>query len=179
MTVGACPRAADVPSREAAARVRARVSERINGVIPLSMNKFRSRFNPDRRWREPHDALALDDGRRVGSDDAHPAAGLAPGRVSDLRLPLRRAGARLSTLDLFGDGYVLLAGPRSAVRGTPGPGRGGPQASARLQVAGVDFEFADEGVDWAALTGLPEDGSALVRPDGFVADRSDQTERPA
>ena len=86
---------------------------------------------------------------------------------------VRHDGGRRSTLDLFGGGYVLLAGPRAAGRWTPGVERGWPPASARLQTVGVDFEFAEDHDDWAALTGLSDDGALLVRPDGFVADRSD------
>ena len=43
----------------------------------------------------------------------------------------------------------------------------------------VRLSGADVGTEWTALTGLPADGSVLVRPDGFVAERSDEPTSPA
>lgn len=84
---------------------------------------------------------------------------------------IRRDGLRISTLDLFGDSYVLLAGPKAPVSASSSPSLN-PDAPATY-VAGRDFEFADADSDWHALTGLPDDGQVLVRPDGFVLRRSD------
>jgi putative polyketide hydroxylase len=85
---------------------------------------------------------------------------------------IRREGQQISTLDLFGDSYVLLAGPRAEV---PSSGHRSlsPDAPA-VYVAGKDFDFIEAGTDWHALTGLPEDGEVLIRPDGFVLRRSDE-----
>lgn len=81
-----------------------------------------------------------------------------------------RDGRRQSTLDLFGASYVLLAGPKAAIRAeAPTPALS--PTGARVFATGRDFAF-DDG-DWIALTGLPDDGRVLVRPDGFVASRSD------
>jgi hypothetical protein len=43
-----------------------------------------------------------------------------------------------------------------------------------MNLAGRHFELADNNADWSALTGLSGEGWVLVRPDGFVASRSDQ-----
>ncbi len=77
---------------------------------------------------------------------------------------IRREGAEISTLDLFGAHPVLLVGPAAGER----------WRHAHRIVVGED-----DTVDWSALTGLPGDGAVLVRPDGFVEDRSDESLKPA
>lgn len=92
---------------------------------------------------------------------------------------IRRKAERLSTLDLLGDAHVLIAGPRASQHRAQELECGTSQATPHLHVAGVDFQFADGSTGWEALTGLSDDGWVLVRPDGFVADRSDETLRRA
>ncbi|MFE5296679.1 FAD-dependent oxidoreductase [Streptomyces sp. NPDC056632] len=91
---------------------------------------------------------------------------------------LDRAGARISTLDLYERSLVLLSSADAA---------GGWHAAAarvaeRLAVpidsyrigTGANAELAPvDGVDWAAAYGVTANGAVLVRPDGFVAWRSD------
>jgi tetracenomycin A2 monooxygenase-dioxygenase len=94
---------------------------------------------------------------------------------------LDRDGARLSTVDLFWDSYVLLTGSD-----------GGPwheaasQLAARSQVPlravrigpGGDYTAVDD--DWAAAYGISSRGAVLVRPDAFVAWRAaDSQPEPA
>jgi 2-polyprenyl-6-methoxyphenol hydroxylase-like FAD-dependent oxidoreductase len=96
---------------------------------------------------------------------------------------LNRDGAQVSTLDLFGKGFVLLAGPLGAAwreAAQTAAGRLGVELDA-YQVVGGD---GDEGADPAdgILTGdgnrfrsayrMAPDGAVLVRPDGFVAWRA-------
>lgn len=84
-----------------------------------------------------------------------------------------RGGERISTLDLFGRAPVLLAGPSA-----PGawaqdhPGAAPTALTAHVLQVGRDVELDPE-TDWRGLTGLPDDGAVLVRPDGIVAARSD------
>ncbi|UGS36400.1 FAD-dependent monooxygenase [Capillimicrobium parvum] len=114
-----------------------------------------------------------------GDDDGalteHPST--ARGRPGS-RAPhvvLARDGVRLSTLDLFGQGYVLLAGPQGAAWR-----RAAAQAAAATEVpidvhvagAGADADVEDAAGRLPAAYGLERDGAALVRPDGFVAWRS-------
>jgi 2-polyprenyl-6-methoxyphenol hydroxylase-like FAD-dependent oxidoreductase len=78
---------------------------------------------------------------------------------------IERDGARTSTLDLFGQSFVLLVGPgadewRRAAAAVTGPGPGRP-----LPV----HQIADGA---AEVYGLDGPGAVLVRPDGFVAWRS-------
>ncbi|MFF9909237.1 FAD-dependent oxidoreductase [Streptomyces sp. NPDC013457] len=90
---------------------------------------------------------------------------------------LNRAGARVSTLDLYERSLVLLSS---------GDGSGAWHAAA-VRVAeelsvpldsyrigdGPDPELSPESLDWAEVHGVATDGAVLVRPDGFVAWRSE------
>jgi 2-polyprenyl-6-methoxyphenol hydroxylase-like FAD-dependent oxidoreductase len=84
---------------------------------------------------------------------------------------LRRDGQRVSTIDLFGRGFVLLTG---------GSGRGWQQAASRIepslhlplqvQVIGGEGTLQDEaGGAWTQAYDIEDDGAVLVRPDGYVA----------
>lgn len=80
-------------------------------------------------------------------------------------LALRRDGESISTLDLFGRRFVLLAGAQ-----------GEPWCAAAREVAGRLLTGMDaqliERPDFGEAYGLSPDGAVLVRPDGFVAWRS-------
>ncbi|WP_307123126.1 FAD-dependent monooxygenase [Streptomyces sp. B1I3] len=90
---------------------------------------------------------------------------------------LRRQGARLSTLDLYEQSFVLLHDARH-----PEWGAAAAKAAERLAVRldaygigsgqGADLETED-GADWAASHGTTAEGAVLVRPDGFVAWRAE------
>jgi 2-polyprenyl-6-methoxyphenol hydroxylase-like FAD-dependent oxidoreductase len=81
---------------------------------------------------------------------------------------------RLSTLDLFGRGFVLLtagdgAAWRSAARSAMAAVPGGPSI---LRVRTVGDRIADLDGAFARAYGLEPGGAVLVRPDGVVAWRS-------
>jgi putative polyketide hydroxylase len=84
---------------------------------------------------------------------------------------LGRPDARLSTLDLFGTAFTLLAAPGGA---------SWPAAAAevsrdlaiRLDSYLVDGPGLNDRGDFARTYGLESDGAVLVRPDGHVAWRS-------
>lgn len=88
-----------------------------------------------------------------------------------------RDGSRLSTLDLYEQSFVLLAGSggqkwRTAVQ--KASANLGVPVEAYLVGSGPDHDLAPEAdADWAELHGTAEDGAVLVRPDGFVAWRAD------
>ena len=78
----------------------------------------------------------------------------------------------MSTLDLFGEDFVLLAGPS-----------GDPwcAASARLREQGYPIcayriggggDFGDEAGDWSSRAQIGESGAVVVRPDGITAWRT-------
>jgi putative polyketide hydroxylase len=86
---------------------------------------------------------------------------------------LERDGTRLSTLDLFGDGFVLLAGADGAAW----------RDAARLDVrefaapvaaytVGTTGDLGDPGKHWPDVYGVGAAGAVLVRPDGHVGWRS-------
>lgn len=92
---------------------------------------------------------------------------------------LVRDGGSLSSIDLFGRAFVLLAAAKAdgwaeagrAVAGVPGVG---------LTIHQVGRDLEDPAGDFHERYGLGHDGAVLVRPDGFVAWRSaGGSKRPA
>jgi len=82
-----------------------------------------------------------------------------------------RAGTRtLSTLDLFGAGFVLLTADRLWAEAADGVA-GTLAITLRAVLVGVDVEAAD-GQPIQPRLGIHDDGATLVRPDGIVAWRS-------
>jgi putative polyketide hydroxylase len=79
-------------------------------------------------------------------------------------------GRELSTIDLYGRRFVLLAGADGAawVAAAERVGR-------RLEVPLEAYRFGVElgGAEAAAAHGIGPDGALLVRPDGFVAWRAE------
>ena len=80
---------------------------------------------------------------------------------------LLRDGERLSTLDLFGERFVLLTGVEQAPAWRDAVGRLTPE----VDLAVVGETVVDPEDRWHALYGVA-DGAVLVRPDGHVAWRS-------
>jgi len=83
-----------------------------------------------------------------------------------------RAGTRLSTLDLFGKGFVLLAGPAGDAWYAAALAAG-QQCGVRLDawhVGSDDLRDADD--RFPAAYGISSSGAVLVRPDGFVGWRA-------
>jgi 2-polyprenyl-6-methoxyphenol hydroxylase-like FAD-dependent oxidoreductase len=93
--------------------------------------------------------------------DPHDTRGMPGSRAPHVWI--RRSGARISTLDLFGN-YCLLTGPD-----------GSDWIHADLPLdnyqAGVDFDDHDD--RFCEAFGLSATGASLIRPDGFVAWRSE------
>jgi 2-polyprenyl-6-methoxyphenol hydroxylase-like FAD-dependent oxidoreductase len=111
----------------------------------------------------PPDALALHEHPRESTG--------RPGSRAP-HLPVERAGASVSTLDLFGTAFVLLAGPDG----------GAWHDAARRAADALDVpmdayvvgggELRDPSGAFAAAYGISPAGAVLVRPDGFVAWRA-------
>jgi 2-polyprenyl-6-methoxyphenol hydroxylase-like FAD-dependent oxidoreductase len=96
----------------------------------------------------------------AGSPEGHEMPQQSLGRPGS-RAPhvwLERDGKRISTLDLFGDGFVLMAAEDG--EGWLEAAGGGPIKSHLVPEA-----------DFASAYGLKPGGAALVRPDGFIAAR--------
>ncbi|MFD9542832.1 FAD-dependent oxidoreductase [Streptomyces sp. NPDC060022] len=121
-------------------------------------------------------------GAVLGTDPSLPVVpegmGLAgePGTRAP-HLWVERGGVRLSTLDLYEQSFVLLCDA-----GHPEWRAAALRAAERLKVRleaftigsgpGADLEPANE-ADWSAAHGTSAEGAVLVRPDGFVAWRSE------
>lgn len=84
---------------------------------------------------------------------------------------LEREGAPISTLDLVGHGFVLLAGRR----GGAWLAAAGVCAAAGLPVVGcrIGSDLVDPDDAFATRAGLVPEGAILLRPDGFIAWRFD------
>lgn len=108
---------------------------------------------------------AIADGDRSNvHDDPHRTCGRPGARAPHVWL--EQGGRRLSSLDLFGGSFVLLAASQGeawcrAAERCPG-----------LAAYCVGRDMADSAGRFAAAYGLSPTGAALVRPDGFVGWRS-------
>lgn len=95
------------------------------------------------------------------------------------RLPhawVTRSGETLSTLDLVGRGrFVLLTSCRSLVWQKAAKAATGAKIDVVAIGPGLDCE--DPSGRWAALRGTEPDGAILVRPDGHVAWRAQDSDR--
>lgn len=78
---------------------------------------------------------------------------------------LQRKDQRISTIDLFGRGFVLLAASHGASWRAATQQRGLPQID--LHVTGEDI--LDNEDEWRNAYGVQDGGAVLVRPDGYVA----------
>jgi hypothetical protein len=100
---------------------------------------------------------------------ANPITDYVPSARPGGRAPhvwLEREGERLSTIDLVGEGFVLL---------TTRAGQSWRAAAQRLGLRSFsigDGELSDPEGQWTTVYGVDEAGAVLVRPDGYVGWRS-------
>ena len=105
-----------------------------------------------------------------GDDEAlheHPreSKGRPGSRAPHVLVP--RDGARVSTLDLFGNGFVLLAGADGAAWH-----KAALSAAGQFGVPLDGYVIADAASGFADAYGISQAGAVLVRPDGVVAWRA-------
>ncbi|GGT90411.1 FAD-dependent monooxygenase [Streptomyces violascens] len=169
---------------------------RPRGLLVAEQAWLRTEFLARYGIRTPQNAEALD--RQLGTGEimtryryASAAVHGAPaGDTVDLlagqagtRVPhlwLDRDGSRLSTLDLCGPGFTLLTGgDAEADAAWADAAKTLPVTVHHIRSREGDLASGEgvlrdgEGV-WPGLVGLPPQGALLVRPDGFVAARSDE-----
>lgn len=89
---------------------------------------------------------------------------------------LERDDAPVTTLDLFGDGFVLLAGAEGGswaeAAETAASALGVDLAFHRVALAAEGGALTDVQSRWAEAYGVGAAGAVLVRPDGIVAWRT-------
>lgn len=87
---------------------------------------------------------------------------------------LARGREEISTLDLFGDGFVLMAAPRdrgwTVAAEKAAEARGIPLRAYRIGTEGGPV--VDPAGTWCDVVGVGAEGAILVRPDGHVAWRT-------
>jgi 2-polyprenyl-6-methoxyphenol hydroxylase-like FAD-dependent oxidoreductase len=118
-------------------------------------------------------AVVPDDTPPVAVDD--PVTEYVPSARPGSRAPhvhLKRGDEQISTIDLFGPHFVLLAGRDGDTwrRAAQGLGTSWPPLVAFT--VGKDGDLSDPDGDWHDAYGVDPDGAVLVRPDGHVAWRS-------
>jgi 2-polyprenyl-6-methoxyphenol hydroxylase-like FAD-dependent oxidoreductase len=87
---------------------------------------------------------------------------------------LERGGNRVSTLDLAG-GWLLLAGAGGQAWCEAARGAAHEFSALPVEALRVGSELRDPGGNFTASVGIEADGALLVRPDGFVAWRSEKS----
>jgi putative polyketide hydroxylase len=115
-------------------------------------------------------AVVPDDTPPVAVDD--PVTEYVPSARPGSRAPhvhLKRGDGQISTIDLFGPHFVLLAGRDGDTwrRAAQGLGTSWPPLIAFT--VGKDGDLSDPDGDWHDAYGIDPDGAVLVRPDGHVA----------
>jgi len=94
---------------------------------------------------------------------------------------VQRDGERVSILDTFGSGFVLLAGPDGAVWRAAADEAAGPRRiPIEVLTVGEAGDLQAPDGRFEALYGVEPDGAVLVRPDGFVGWRAPRAvDKPA
>jgi 2-polyprenyl-6-methoxyphenol hydroxylase-like FAD-dependent oxidoreductase len=104
-----------------------------------------------------------------GETNQHPSASRGRPGSRAAHVWIQQRGRRISTLDLFRGAFVLLAGPDSTAWFDAAP-------AAAARFAGLQLDahrIVDDG--FTEAYGLSSSGATLVRPDGFVAWRSNSS----
>jgi 2-polyprenyl-6-methoxyphenol hydroxylase-like FAD-dependent oxidoreductase len=125
-------------------------------------------FNIELGFLYHSNALVAEDDDAKNHDDPRRTLGRPGSRAPHLWV--KHDGERLSTLDLFGQSYVLLAGPLGAAWCAAAREAAKRFESLKIEaycVGGPDL--ADSEGRFCSAYGIARDGACLVRPDGFVA----------
>jgi putative polyketide hydroxylase len=118
-------------------------------------------------------AVVPDDTPAVVVDD--PVTDYVPSARPGSRAPhvwLTRGDEQISTIDLFGPHFVLLAGRDGEAWRRAAQAIGPSQPPLLAFRVGADGDLGDPDGNWHAAYGVDSDGAVLVRPDGHVAWRS-------
>ena len=116
------------------------------------------------------------DEKRVPHDNPRETRGRPGTRAPHILL--ERNGEKISSLDLFGGNFVLLAGPEGRAWK-----ESAHDAAKQLELSLDVYLIGDDGVTdpsgtFADAYGIGRGGAAIVRPDGFVAWRAKTAQAP-
>jgi putative polyketide hydroxylase len=103
--------------------------------------------------------------------ESSPPRGTQPGRRVFHHQLVRRDGEVVSTLDLMGDGFVLMV-PETGRAWVAPAERAAVYQGVPLQaytVGGPGADFVDTDGTWQETLGTGASGAVLIRPDGYVA----------
>ncbi len=92
------------------------------------------------------------------------------GRAPHVRL--QRGHEQISTIDLFGSHFVLLAGSDGDAWRKAAQSIGTSWPPLHAYIVGKNGDLSDPDGNWHEAYGVDADGAVLVRPDGYVAWRS-------
>jgi hypothetical protein len=118
-------------------------------------------------------AVVPDGTPRVAVDD--PVTEYVPTARPGSRAPhvwLKRGNEQISTIDLFGPHFVLLAGADGEAWRRAAQAIGPSRPPLFAYAVGQDGDLGDPDGNWHKAYGVDTDGAVLVRPDGHVAWRS-------
>jgi 2-polyprenyl-6-methoxyphenol hydroxylase-like FAD-dependent oxidoreductase len=116
-------------------------------------------------------AVALEAGQ-TPSVHEHPREAKGRPGARAPHVAVERSGTSLSTLDLFGTAFVVLAGPEGEAWRAAASSAAGPLGVPLDAYVVGGEELRDPGGGFAAAYGISASGAVLVRPDGFVAWRA-------
>ena len=127
-------------------------------------------FSMEIGYRYDSPAVVLEPGSPPLHEHPRESAGRPGARAPHVFL--ERDGGRLSTLDLFGRNFVLLAGPEGEAWRAAAPAAA-KELGVTLDVHLVgDDGLTDAGGSFPGAFGISPSGAVLVRPDGFVGWRA-------
>jgi 2-polyprenyl-6-methoxyphenol hydroxylase-like FAD-dependent oxidoreductase len=127
-------------------------------------------FSMEIGYRYNSPAIVLEPGQHPRHEHPRDAKGRPGSRAPHVFLD--RDGTRVSTLDLFGGNFVLLAGPDGrAWRDAAAAAAGRLGVALDAYVAGDDFLDDPHGA-FPDAYGISPSGAVLVRPDGFTGWRA-------
>lgn len=127
-------------------------------------------LNIELGYRYRSGAIVSEDDCTSLHDDPSIACGSPGSRAPHVWL--ERSGQRLSSLDLFGASFVLVAGPQGEAWCVAGRVVGKAFAGLDLNCYRVGTDLSDPQGCFLPAYGLSATGAALIRPDGFIAWRA-------
>jgi len=155
----------------------------LENALSMGRNERQSRVLPRREFLNeqglifgvPYESTAvIPDGTPPAAID-DPITEYIPSARPGSRAPhvwIKRGNEQISTLDLFGAHFTLLAGRDGAAWQRTAEAVAPSWPPIVAHVIGVDGEVSDPDGNWHAAYGIDTDGAVLVRPDGYVAWRN-------